>query len=172
MTDKMFFNGLTNSNVDIIQMLLNLISEGGVDYCLIGGLAVNAYVEPVVSLDFDIVVSTAKLVELKHAASELFEIREFPHSVNLYCDDSDIRIQIQKDKRYLPFIDRASKRKVLGYEMNVAAIEDVMQGKIWAYSDSSRRRSKRQKDLADIFRILETFPHLTNQLPEEISNML
>jgi hypothetical protein len=36
-----------------------------------------------------------------------------------------------------------------------ARVEDVLQGKVWAVQDSSRRGSKRQKDLADIARILE-----------------
>jgi hypothetical protein len=34
--------------------------------------------------------------------------------------------------------------------MKVAALEDVLQDKVWAYLDESRRKSKRQKDLADI----------------------
>ena len=54
--------------------------------------------------------------------------------------------------------------------MKVAAIEDVLQGKIWAYSDEQRRKSKRQKDLADIFRLIETYPHLKDLLPESLKN--
>ncbi len=54
--------------------------------------------------------------------------------------------------------------------MNVAALEDVLQGKIWAYLDPERRKSKRQKDLADIFRLVETYPHLEELLPESIKN--
>jgi hypothetical protein len=52
--------------------------------------------------------------------------------------------------------------------MRVAALEDVLQGKVWAYSDSTRRRSKRQKDLADILRLVEAYPHLASPLPESI----
>jgi len=36
----------------------------------------------------------------------------------------------------------------------VASLEDVLKGKIWAYSDEARRKSKRQKDLADMSRII------------------
>jgi len=59
-------------------------------------------------------------------------------------------------------------KKVLGYEMKVANLEDVLKGKIWAYSDEERRKSKRQKDLADIMRHVETHQYLYNLLPEEI----
>ena len=84
----------------------------------------------------------------------------------------DLRIQIQTDERYNDFISRASKKKMLGYDMYVASIEDVLQGKVWAYSDDSRRKSKRQKDLADIFRIIETYPHMIKQLPGNIKQII
>ncbi|MGB2982101.1 MAG: hypothetical protein WBC98_12385 [Candidatus Zixiibacteriota bacterium] len=53
-------------------------------------------------------------------------------------------------------------------EMKVAAIENVLQGKIWAYSDEQRRKSKRQKDPAAIFRLVESYPHLKDLLPEPL----
>lgn len=56
--------------------------------------------------------------------------------------------------------------------MPVAALEDVLQGKIWAVSDPQRRGSKRQKDLADIARLIEQYPHLKEQVPPEILDKL
>jgi len=56
--------------------------------------------------------------------------------------------------------------------MRVASLEDVLQGKIWAYLDEDRRKSKRQKDLADIARLVEAFPCLAERLPEEIRKIL
>ncbi len=56
--------------------------------------------------------------------------------------------------------------------MKVAIIEDVLQGKIWAYSDEQRRKSKRQKDLSDIIRLIETYPHLVEQLPDAIRKIV
>ena len=52
--------------------------------------------------------------------------------------------------------------------MNVAALEDELQGKIWAYSYEQRRKSKRQKDLADILRLVEAYPELIKMLPPHI----
>jgi hypothetical protein len=52
--------------------------------------------------------------------------------------------------------------------MKVASVQDVLQGKIWAYSDKERRKSKQQKDLADIVRLIEVYPSLAEQLPESI----
>ena len=39
-------------------------------------------------------------------------------------------------------------------------------------SDHSRRGSKRQKDLADIARLLEGYPHLRDQVPTSILDLL
>ncbi len=72
------------------------------------------------------------------------------------------------DMTYQEFIPRAVPRDVLGYTLAVAALEDVLRGKVWAYSDSQRRKSKRQKDLADILRVIETHPELKDQVPPEI----
>lgn len=97
-----------------------------------------------------------------------FKVERFAHSVNLSSDKSDLRIQLQTDSRYHEFISRATTRTVLGYNMSVAVVEDVMKGKIWAYSDEQRRKSKRHKDLADIVRLIENYPELAEHLPDSI----
>jgi hypothetical protein len=56
--------------------------------------------------------------------------------------------------------------------MKIAKLEDVLQGKVWAYIDKARRRSKRQKDLADIFRIIEKYPQLKSSLPQTLKEEL
>lgn len=56
MTEKEFINMVSNSQEDILQRLLDILHTMKIDYCVIGGLAVNAYVEPVVSLDLYLVV--------------------------------------------------------------------------------------------------------------------
>ena len=151
-----------------LQEFLDLLNDMQIAYCVIGGLAVNAYVEPVVSLDLDLVIVADAIDRLSEAAEHTFTIKRFSHRLNLKSPQSDLRIQLQTDPRYQAFIPRGVKRNVMGYEMDVAVLEDVLQGKIWAYSDEQRRQSKRQKDLADIFRLVEAYPHLRNVLPDSI----
>jgi hypothetical protein len=172
MTKKEFFKAVSNGDEDVIQIFLDALSTANVDYCVIGGLAVNAYAEPVVSLDLDIVVAINNIETTCKAVEAHFKIEHFEHSVNLSSNKSDLRIQLQIDQRYQNFIVRAAIHSVLGYEMKVAIVEDVIQGKIWAYSDEQRRKSKRQKDLADIFRLIETYPHLADQLPDSIRKIV
>ena len=159
MTGKTFLNSMANGKSDIVQLFLDQLEELKTDYCLIGRLAVNAYAEPVASLDLDLVLAINDVEKLIEHVKNTFEISRFEHSINLQHPDSDLRIQLQTDLRYQSFIAKASVKKVLGYKMKVAALDDVLTGKIWAYSDEERRKSKRQKDLADIMRLVETHPH-------------
>jgi len=77
-------------------------------------------------------------------------------------------LQIQTDPRYATFPQRATNRQVLGLTLPVAAVPDILRGKVWAFQDPTRRGSKRQKDLADIARLLERFPELRDEVPGEI----
>ena len=171
MTKKEFMNIICNGQEDLLQKFLDLLTKMKIDYCIIGGLAVNAYVEPVVSMDLDVVVVTKAIDSLKKESENIFKIEEFPHSLNLSSPMTDLRIQLQTDPRYQSFISRSSIKEVMGYKMQVAIIEDVLQGKVWAYSDRERRKSKRQKDLADIFRLIEAFPQQKDLLPESIKKL-
>jgi hypothetical protein len=47
-------------------------------------------------------------------------------SLNVWSDDSDLRIQIQLDPRYQPFVERSSERVVLGDPLRVATAVDVL----------------------------------------------
>jgi hypothetical protein len=173
MVGKEFINRLANDKSDIIQILLDILSKTGSHYCIIGGLAVNAYVEPVVSLDLDIVTAVEDVGNIcKTAKKSGLKVEQFEHSVNITSERSDLRIQLQTDPRYQSFLSAAHDKNVLGYKMKVARLEDVLQGKVWAYMDKARRKSKRQKDLADILRIVEERPQLEASLPQILRDEL
>lgn len=172
MTKKDFLNKITNSKDDFFEKFINFLKEKDIKFCIIGGLAVNAYCEPVVSLDLDIVILVSQVPEFIKTITGQFSISQQAHSINIASSDSDLRIQIQTDPRYQEFIGKEVEKNVLGYEIPVAALEDVLQGKIWAFEDTTRRPSKRQKDLADIMRITETYPQLVKLLPVTIKDQL
>jgi hypothetical protein len=132
---------------------------------------VNAYVEPVVSLDLDVVVAAEQLAGIE-AALAGYRVERIAHSLNVSLPGSDLRVQIRTDPRYSPFVERATSREVLGHTLPVAALEDVLQGKIWAAADKARRASKRQKDLADIARLIEAHPHLRDRVPKDLLDRL
>lgn len=113
-------------------------------YCLIGGFAVNCYVEPVYSLDADLVVSSASLSKLTAYTEPLA---------------SQLRIQFTTDERYQAFLARAVEAEVLGIRVKVACLADVTQGKLWAYADPRRRLRKRKKDELDLIGWLRPIPN-------------
>jgi hypothetical protein len=142
-------------------------------YCLIGGLAVNCYVEPVYTLDADLVVIASKLSLLSaHLREQGFRTEEHPHSVNALAAGSQLRIQFTTDERYQTFLERSVESEVLGIHVRVACLEDVTRGKLWAYSDPQRRLSKRKKDELDLIRLAESYPELTSLYPSELQDQL
>jgi Nucleotidyl transferase AbiEii toxin, Type IV TA system len=151
---------------------LALLSQSGVRYCVVGGQGVNAYVEPVVSLDLDLAVAIEDLARVEALLRREFAVTRFPHTLNVSAAGSDLRVQIRTDPRYPPFVERAALHDVLGLSLPVAAIEDVLQGKVWAARDPGRRPSKRQKDLADISRLLEARPDLRPLVPADVLDRL
>ena len=168
MTGKEFLNKVANSKDDFLQSFLNILKKNKIKFCAIGGLAVNAYAEPVVSLDLDVVIVAEKLEILVVKLKKHFKVETFKNSINLYQKGSDLRIQLQTDERYQSFIQRSRLKQVLGYRIPVASIEDVFQGKVWAASDETRRPSKRQKDLADILRLIEVNKKLSTLVPASL----
>src|SRR5690606_27082135 len=147
---------VTVDTSDVLGRVFDLFDRLGTRFCVIGGVAVNAYVEPVVTLDLDLVIASADVPDVERHLGG-FRVERFPHSVNVSADGSDLRIQIQTDPRYQAFVDRARPLDVLGLTLPVASVDDVLQGKLWAVQDPDRRASKRQKDLADIARLIERY---------------
>jgi hypothetical protein len=137
-------------------------------YCLIGGLAVNCYVEPVYTLEADIVAISEQLHPLLDRLQEQgFKIETHAHSVNMQAPESDLRIQFTTYERYQTFLSRSSKREVLGMSVAVACPEDVARGKLWVYHDP-QRLSKRKKDELDLIRLTEAYPELKSLYPKEL----
>ena len=172
MTKKEFIRKVAKEKRDLLQEFINILKKYDISFCVIGGLAVNAYAEPVVSLDLDTVIIVDRLKDLLAVLAKKYKTKKYANSINISSPFSDLRIQIQTDPRYQDFIQRAKYKDVLGYNLPVAAIEDVLQGKIWAAQDETRRASKRQKDLADILRLVETKKGLIPLIPYSLKKRL
>ena len=168
MTESEVFDAVTNGGASDFAILIDLLNRHD-SWCLIGGLAVNCYVEPVYTLDADVVVVASKLSMIKRDLIEAkFIVEEFEHSVNARMSGSDLRIQLSLDPRYQSFLVNARPMKVLGHEVPVASLTDIVRGKVWAWSDVRRRTTKRKKDELDLMRILEAYPETRALMPEQI----
>jgi len=163
-----FWKAVTVDRANLLESVIQLLNEHQMKYCVIGGQAVNAYAEPLVSLDLDLVIAARDLDRLAPYLRAQFIVEEFPHSLNVSIANSQLRVQIQRDPRYLDFPGRAERREVLGLELPVASPDDLLQGKIWAASDPEHRPTKRQKDTLDIARLIEEYPRLRERVPTDL----
>jgi hypothetical protein len=168
MLAQTFWKVVVADHTDFLDRLLDGLAARSIRFCVLGGQGVNAYVDPVVSLDLDIVIAVEQSPQVEDWLREEFHVEAFPHSLNVSAPGSDLRVQVQTDPRYAPFVARATERTVLGRRLPVASLDDLLQGKLWAAQDAARRPSKRQKDLADIARLLEAFPELRSRVPADI----
>ena len=172
MTAEEIYESVTNGGSSDFAEVAAILERMG-RWCLIGGLAVNCYVEPVYTIDAYIVVASENLARVREdLAAAGFRLEEFSHSLNASKPGSKLQLQFTKDARYQDFIDHAQHRKVLGNLIPIARLEDIMQGKIWAWKDPERRSTKRKKDELDLMRIAEAFPKLRPELPREIVDQI
>lgn len=172
MTAKEIYESVTNGGASDFATVAEILDRHG-PWCLIGGLAVNCYVEPVYTIDADIVVVAQKLATI---ADELrgagFRLEQFAHSLNAIKAPGKLNVQFTQDERYQSFLTRAKPQEVLGQTVPVAHLNDIVQGKVWAWSDEKRRPTKRKKDELDLMRIAEAHPQLRHLIPNEIVSQL
>jgi hypothetical protein len=172
MTAEEIYESVTNGGSSDFAEAAAILDRTG-RWCLIDGLAVNCYVEPVYTVDADIVAASENLARVReNLATAGFHFEEFAHSLKVSKPGSKLQIQVAQDARYQDFIDRAERRDVLGNSIPVAKLEDIMRGKLWAWKDSDRRPTKRKKDELDLMRIAEAYPELQVHLPHEITAQL
>ena len=67
--------------------------------------------------------------------------------------------------RYATFPARAVEAELFGVRLPVAALDDLVRGKLWAAADPARRATKRQKDRLDLTRLAESPPSLLPLIP-------
>lgn len=163
MSEEEFLAALTGHDSDL-KMAAAALRATGQPFCLIGGLAVNHFVEPVVTLDADFAIAGATgLVEALQAHG--FHVQQFPQSVNAQLAGSRLRLQVTINSRYAAFPQRAVAGTIFGVPMPVACLEDLVQGKLWAATDPACRASKRAKDEADLVRLCESYPKVIDLIP-------
>jgi hypothetical protein len=169
MTAKQFYDWQTAGGTDDVMRLVDCLERADVTWCTIGGLAVNHWAaQPMVTQDVDFVVVSDAVDRAVAALEEAgFRSERFEWSVNLR-GRSAVSLQLSTEAFYSEFPSRAVPADVHGILLRVASLEDTLSGKIKAWSDPTRRQSKRIKDLADIARMVESHPHLWDSLTDEL----
>src|SRR5438874_2941355 len=111
MTAEEIFESVTNGGANDFAATVRILQRSG-PWCLIGGLAVNCYVEPVYTVDADIVVVTENLAAIANELRDAgFGIQQFEHSLNARKPACQLNVQFTQDDRYQDFIRRAQPRE-------------------------------------------------------------
>jgi hypothetical protein len=172
MTAAEIYESVTNGGSSDFADLVTVLNRNK-PWCLIGGLAVNCYVEPVYTVDVDLVVVAANLEQIgQELEAAGFSLKRFEHSMNAQRPSSELNVQFTTDTRYQDFLAGGTERQVLGLAVPVASLQDIVRGKVWAWQDEQRRSTKRKKDELDLMRIAEAHQELRRLIPAEIVKQL
>jgi len=173
MTQRQFYDWQTAGGGGDVMRLVQTLEQEEIPWCMIGGLAVNHWsTEPMATADVDVVISTEKVEQAVLSLEKAgFKSKRFEWSINL-TGASSVSVQISTEAVYSGFPERSLPADVHGILMRVASLKDTLTGKLLAWQDKSRRPSKRQKDLMDITRLVETHPELLSSLPSEVAERI
>jgi hypothetical protein len=172
-TERQFYDWQTAGGGGDVLRLVDVLERLEIPWCMIGGLAVNYWAEePLATADVDVVIAAERVDEAVGALTAAgFKAKRFEWSVNLK-GLSKLSIQISTDEIYREFPSRGVAADVHGILMRVASLPDTLAGKIVAWRDHKRRPSKRQKDLLDIMRLVESHSELRDGLPPELASQI
>ncbi len=168
MTALQFYKTVTADKSNFLERLLKLLDDQAIHYCVIGDVAVSAFVEPTFTLDFDLVVTDYQLGRFESLVANVFTIKRQRRRLEITAPNSQLEVNVHTDSRYIEFVTRAERRTALGLVLPVARLEDVLQEKIDSSQAPTRVGWKRLKDLSDILRLLEAYPKLRAQTPPNI----
>ncbi|MFN2507923.1 MAG: hypothetical protein ABR589_04025 [Chthoniobacterales bacterium] len=170
MTAAEIYESVTNGGTSTFAEAAAIFDRHG-PWCLIGGLALNHYVNPVYSTDADVVLAFENFLavdrELMKAGYTVASCTAF---LTAGKPDGRLWFDFHTAPRYQAFIGRAERAEVLGSRVPIASLSDLLQGKVWAWNHPGRLLSQRKKDELDLIRIGETYPELRDLMPPEITH--
>lgn len=171
MTSKEIFDSYIQGS-GFIEEFIKVLADNKASYCVIGGVAVNAYAEPLYSEDLDLVVAAKAIPGVIEGMKKKFTVKQLKGKYILTKPNSKLIINIITDERYQSFIAGAEWQKVFDLVMPIVNIADLFQAEIWAAAYPDRPLTKQLKDKTDIARLLEVKPELKNKLPESLKELL
>lgn len=163
-----YWKAVVEDRVGFLEGIIELLDGAGVRYCVIGGVGVNAYAEPLVTQDLDMIIAIEDMARARAMFEARFKVREFPYTWNVYDPGSKLQVQVQLREEMAPYVDRAQRREVMDLWVPVASPEDLIRAKSEAALEPTRRPSKRLKDVLDLARLTDAFPELFVTLPEAL----
>ena len=145
--------------------LFRILEASGLEYALIGGVAVQLWQsEPRTTLDIDVAVKSYESVPRTILEASGFRmLARYPHSEN-WTGPGGTPVQFSDDPAFTFLIESAARRTFEGGQVRVASPAALVKEKLRAASDPARRESKRFQDLADAKGLAEEHPEVEELL--------
>src|SRR5437867_13172780 len=104
MTAAEIYESVTNGGASEFAEIVAVVNRNK-PWCLIGGLAVNCYVEPVYTVDVELVVIATRLKQIERDLEAAgFGVARFEHSMNARRPGSKLNVQFTTDSRYQDYL--------------------------------------------------------------------
>jgi hypothetical protein len=68
-----FWRAVTMDRSNFLDEFIALLKDNRIDFCIIGGQAVNAFVDPLVSLDLDVVIAVEQIERVRSLLGPRFK---------------------------------------------------------------------------------------------------
>jgi len=160
-------DAVVTSKDGAFRELFRILEASGLEYALIGGVAVQLWHrEPRTTLDIDIDVAVKSYESVPRAALEgagFWMLAGHSHSEN-WTGPGETPIQFSDDPAFAFLIESAALKSLEGGRVRVASPSALVKEKLRAASDPAPRESKRFQDMADAKSLAEEHPEVEEQL--------
>ena len=171
--ERDFIQQFNDKKTKIIQQFVDICADLGIDYCFIGEIAVNAYVdEPAFSYSNEVILPNDSLEDFLREARKYFRVKEFPHKVALHDPDAACFLEIALNQSHPGIWPEMATTVFTGLELNIPSIKALIDLKLAQYSNDLLPKSKRLKALTSICQIIEKYPEFMQILPDEINALV
>jgi len=147
--------------------LLSVLSTTKTPYAMIGGVAVQLYVEePRFTSDVDLAIASFDDVPIEALQDAGFKhTGTYEHSINWKGPGGTI-VQFSSEPWFSDLVSDAQRIQTKRGELSVADLPDLFLSKLKAAEEPRRRPSKRMTDLIDLRTMLDEHPNLLEHYPD------
>lgn len=158
-------DAVVTSKDEAFRELFRILEESGLEYALIGGVAVQLWRrEPRTTLDIDVAVRSYENVPRTALEGAGFRmLARHAHSEN-WMGSGETPVQFSDDPAFAFLIESAERKSFEGGQVRVASPLALVKEKLRAAADPGRRESKRFQDLTDAKSLSEERPEVEGQL--------
>ncbi|MFL5311225.1 MAG: hypothetical protein ACJ79H_12305 [Myxococcales bacterium] len=143
--------------------LARVLAEAGVQYAVIGGVALQIHQsDPRTTIDIDLAVLARDQIPRERLRRAGFRMT-FANSEN-WIGPEETPVQFTDDASLAGAISHAEEISIESVKLRVIGKFDLLREKLRAGSDPARRRSKRLPDLADAHGLVESDATLLDRL--------